>query len=109
MGSPLLAAIEDEGGGVDRLACFNVKVALKASDVLPEGSVVGVKEPYYCLGPDEKWLVRVDHASDLVVLEEEHEQFPEQWKTASPKIAMAWKLEGNAALAKEKYLEAHRW
>ncbi|TIA03318.1 hypothetical protein D6C82_01969 [Aureobasidium pullulans] len=108
VGSPLLAAIEDERGGVDRLACFNVKVASEAVDVLPEGSVVGVKEPYYCLGPDEKWLVRVDHASDLVVLEEEHELFPEQWKAASPKTAMVWKLEGNAALAKEKYLEAHR-
>ncbi|THY85221.1 hypothetical protein D6C92_08965 [Aureobasidium pullulans] len=108
VGSPLLAAIEDERGGVDRLACFNVKVALKASDVLPEGSVVGVKEPYYCLGPDEKWLVRVDHASDLVVLEEEHELFPKQWKAASPKTAMVWKLEGNAALAREKFLEAHR-
>ncbi|KAK6003965.1 hypothetical protein QM012_008815 [Aureobasidium pullulans] len=109
-GSAVMAAVEDETGDVDRVALYHTKEALRAFEVVPEGTVVTVKEPFYHMEEDGRYVVRVDHPSDMVVLDQHHEQCPEQWQNREEiqMTPLGWKLEGNKAFVGEEYLEAYR-
>lgn len=106
-----MAAIEDETKDVDRLALYHTKEALRAFEILPEGTVVTVKEPFYHMEEDGRYALRVDHPSDMVVLEHHHKLCPEQWqdREETHMTALDWKLEGDKAIKRKEYLEAHRW
>ncbi|KAH0350844.1 SET domain-containing protein, partial [Aureobasidium melanogenum] len=106
----VMAAVEDETGDVDRVALFHTKEALRAFEVVPEGSVVSVKEPFYHLEEDGRYVLRVDHPSDMVVLDQHHKLCPEQWQNHEEMrlTALEWKHEGDKAFVREEYLEAHR-
>lgn len=109
--SAVMAAVEDETGDVDRVTLFHTKEALRAFEVVPEGTVVTVKEPFYRMEEDGRYVLRVDHPSDMVVLDQHHKLRPEQWQNPEEiqMSALDWKLEGNKAFVREEYLEAHRW
>jgi len=109
--SAVVAAIEDETRDVDRLVLYHTREVLRAFEVLPEGSVVTIKEPFYHMEEDGRYALRVDHPSDMVVLDHCHKLCPEQWQNReeTQMTALSWKLEGDRAIAREKYLEAHRW
>ncbi|KAG9663163.1 SET domain-containing protein, partial [Aureobasidium melanogenum] len=106
----VMAAVEDETGDVDRVALYHTKEALRAFEVVPEGTVVTVKEPFYHLEGDGRYVLRVDHASDMVVLDQHHKLCPEQWQNREEiqLTALEWKREGNKAFVREEYPEAHR-
>ncbi|KAG9730506.1 SET domain-containing protein, partial [Aureobasidium melanogenum] len=106
----VMAAVEDETGDVDRVALYHTKEALRAFEVVPEGTVVTVKEPFYHLEEDGRYVLRVDHPSDMVVLEQHHKLYPEQWQNREEiqLTAPEWKREGNKAFVREEYPEAHR-
>jgi hypothetical protein len=106
-----MAAIEDETRDVDRLVLCHAKETLRAFEVLPEGTVVSVKEPFYHMEDDGRYALRVDHPSDMVVLDPRHKLYPEQWQDCdeTQMTALGWKLEGNRAMDREEYLEAFRW
>lgn len=109
--SALMAAIEDETKDADRLALYHTKEALRAFEILPEGTVVTVKDPFYHMEEDGRYALRVDHPSDIIILEHRHKLRPEQWqdREATQMTALQWKLEGDRAFQREEYLEAHRW
>jgi hypothetical protein len=109
--SAVLAAIEDETSDVDRLALCHTKETLRAFEVLPEGTVITVKEPFYHMDDDGRYALRVDHPSDMVVLEYRHKLWPEKWQDGeeTQMTALGWKLEGHRAINRDEYLEAHRW
>jgi hypothetical protein len=109
--SAVMAAIEDETSDVDRLALYHTKQTLRAFEVLPEGTVVSVKEPFYHMEEDGRYALRVDHPSDMVVLNHRDKLYPEQWQNCEETQMMTrdWKLEGDKAINRDEYLEAHRW
>lgn len=53
-----------------------------AKDILIEGAVVLVKEPYFTCDRAEGYVLRVDHVSDLVVLMPGDERIPGVWRGA---------------------------
>ena len=73
--------------------------------------MVTIKEPFYHMEDDGRYALRVDHPSDMVVLEHRHKLCPEQWQNreATQMTALDWKLEGTRALKRDEYPEAHRW
>ena len=103
-------AVEDEFGDVDRIAVYNSNDALPASSVLPRQSIIAIKEPYYKVSADGECVVRVDHPSDLLHIESDNIMIPGIWRSLAPtKSAIAYKIDGNAALKKKDYAGAHRW
>ncbi|KAI4730871.1 hypothetical protein E4T49_01289 [Aureobasidium sp. EXF-10728] len=105
-----MAAVEDEAGDVDRMALYHTKEALRAFEVVPEGTVVTVKEPFYHMEDDGRYILRVDHPSDMVILGQGHNLYPEQWRDCveTQMTALQWKLEGDRAFNRNEYPEAHR-
>ncbi|KAG9600336.1 SET domain-containing protein, partial [Aureobasidium melanogenum] len=106
----VMAAVEDETGDVDRVALYHTKEALRGFEVVPEGTVVTVKEPFYHLEEDGRYVLRVDHPSDMVVLDQHHKLCPEQWQNREEiqLTALECKREGKKAFVREEYPEAHR-
>jgi hypothetical protein len=78
---------------------------------LPEGTVVSIKEPFYHMEDDGRYALRVDHPSDMVVLDPRHQLYPEQWQSCdeTQMTALGWKLEGDRAMNRDEHLEAYRW
>ncbi|CAD0112989.1 unnamed protein product [Aureobasidium uvarum] len=93
------------------MALYHTKEALRACEVVPEGTVVTVKEPFYHMEDDGRYVLRVDHPSDMVVLGQSHKLYPEQWRDReeTQMTALDWKLEGDKAFDRDEYPEAHRW
>jgi hypothetical protein len=109
--SAVMAAIEDETRDVDKLAFYHIKETFRAFEVLPEGTVVSLKEPFYHMEEDGRYALRADHPSDMVVLDHRNTLYPEQWQNYEEMqmTARDWKLEGDRAINRDEYLEAHRW
>jgi hypothetical protein len=111
--SAVMAAVEDEEGHVQRLAVYNTNTSFRPEELFPKGSVVVIKEPYYKMATDGHCILRVDHASDLLMLEPDNALIPAQWKdhnNGQPEpTALMWKEKGNAALKKKAYLQAQQW
>ncbi|KAI5258834.1 hypothetical protein E4T42_00485 [Aureobasidium subglaciale] len=106
----ITAAVEDETEDVDKMSLYHTKDSLRAFEILPEGSVITIKEPFYKMEDNGAYTIRVDHPSDMGFLDPHNEMYPEEWKDPEDfqMTALEWKLEGNQAFAREEYLEAHR-
>lgn len=104
-------AVEDEMGDVDRFAMYKTKTTLRPVDILPKNIVIAVKEPFFKGTADGGFVIRIDHPSDAVFLEEDHAMYPDKWKVSRQDLrssSIAWKLEGNAALKRQDYVKAKR-
>jgi hypothetical protein len=66
-----------------------------------------IKEPYFKIIGDGEYGLRVDHASDIVWVEED-KRIPLQWRLRIgdlDKSADDWKLEGNEKMKERRVLE----
>ena len=102
-------AIEDETGNVERLAIYNGDPYLAPTQVLPKDAIVAVKEPYYKVTGDGSVTIRVDHPSDILLLDATHAMVPASLLprlVELDKDALAYKNEGNTAYGKNDYLAA---
>ncbi|KAL1851355.1 hypothetical protein Daus18300_012601 [Diaporthe australafricana] len=97
--SSIQNAIEDVRGDVDRISIYNLPSTTSLARVLPKGAIVAVKEPYYKATADGGVMVRVDHPSDIVLLEPHDTLMPPQWRKEQKPIMSAFQLKekGNAA------------
>ena len=101
--------VEDEAGTAERLALYNSNAAGKAEDVLPEGAIFAIKEPYYMATRNGHIGIRIDHPSHLVRLNPVDIRIPPGLcvgSTGSTKSVADWKKEGNAAYSAGDYLAA---
>ncbi|TKA77483.1 hypothetical protein B0A55_05367 [Friedmanniomyces simplex] len=102
-------AVEDEQGGVDRLAVYNTHPGLPPSQTLPKGAVFVVREPFYKATADGGYTIRVDHPSDLVLLAAGDERVP---SALCPRLveldqsAAGMKAEGNVAYGRKDFVMA---
>jgi hypothetical protein len=69
--------------------------------------VVVIKEPYFKFLDVGKYLVRVDHVSDVLWLTDGDERIPDVWQTKTvKKSAIEWKVEGDEATKQGNYWNA---
>ena len=107
----VLAIMEDEKGDgvVFQLYQQRADDYRTVGDVIQEGSICIVKEPYFKVMIDGGYGLRVDHVSDIVWLSADDEKIPAAWKpriSDLEKDAMELKEEGSRALKAGKLYEA---
>ncbi|THY29126.1 SET domain-containing protein [Aureobasidium pullulans] len=103
---PLTNGVEDETTDVERLSVL-FKGTVKDGTLLAKGNILLIKEPFFEEAGGNHHI-RVDNPSSLVLLANDHVAVPQLWQSRDKCSALQWKLEGNAALKKEKVLEAIR-
>lgn len=84
----------------------------KATDILNEGTILLLKEPY-CLAIGEgEYALRVDHLSDVVHLEQNDSRIPQRWLPTvtnveeTPPSSRVLKFKGHAAYTNGNYWSA---
>ncbi|KAK0648119.1 hypothetical protein B0T16DRAFT_112784 [Cercophora newfieldiana] len=104
----VLAIVEDEGGDVLLLQLYHQEQAGETlEDILTEGAVLIIKEPYFKATANGGYALRVDHVSDIVFLTADDARVPEAWRWVSgTSTAMAWKAKGNDNFNATKYRAA---
>lgn len=105
--SSMKYAIEDIQGNVDYLCIYNLPSVPPMDRILPKGVVIAVKEPYLEMTSDDGVAVRVDHPSDVILLDSHDSLVPSHWR--SPRVAMTGsqlKEEGNVAFRQGNWQKA---
>ena len=100
----VMTIMEDENGDGVVFQLYQQKADnyRAAEEVIQEGSLYIVKEPYFKVMNDGGYGLRVDHVSDLILLSVDDERVPAAWKpriTELEKNAMELKDEGNRVLS----------
>lgn len=108
----VFSIVEDESGDVMLLELYYQDRQRDVEDIVKEGTVLVVKEPY--LRPDANGGhgVRVDHLSDLIRLPEYDERIPVVWQSDSSALQLSadsWKTKGNNYFNSRKYNNAIDW
>ncbi|OHE96049.1 hypothetical protein CORC01_08586 [Colletotrichum orchidophilum] len=105
----IMAIAEDEEGTAVLLQLYNQpdQTVMQADDVLPEGSVCLIKDPFFKVTTDGKYSLRVDHVGDITLLPEGDERIPAQWRNlktggSSEEI----RQQGNAAVGQRNWGKA---
>lgn len=105
----VMAIVEDEKKNVLmlQLYCQEPENERAAEEILGEGTVLIVKEPYLKLMTDGDYGLRVDHLSDVIHLPMYDKRVPNCWQVAENHgSASAWKAKGNDYFNKSKYHDA---
>ncbi|KAG9229870.1 TPR domain protein [Amylocarpus encephaloides] len=78
----VMAIVEDENGDVVMLQLYyqEEENARPAEDLLGEGTVLIVKEPYLKLMSDGDYGLRMDHPSDLIYIPKNDQRIPSCWQ-----------------------------
>ncbi|KAI0160748.1 TPR domain protein [Xylariaceae sp. FL1272] len=105
------AIVEDENGNVVRLElCHQPKLPLiGAEDILCPNTVLLVKEPFFMLDMDRQYVLRVDHVTDVIWLQDPR-QVPQKWQNHCPKPvdSATARAKGNAAVKEGQWAKAAR-
>ncbi|KAK0717706.1 hypothetical protein B0T26DRAFT_854808 [Lasiosphaeria miniovina] len=104
----VMAIVEDEKGDVLMAQLYHQDDG-RAEDILVEGMVLIIKEPYFKLMSDGGYGLRVDHLSDVVFLAANDERIPSSWQQESAQqsaTALAWKTKGNSHVKESSYRSA---
>ncbi|CAH0004316.1 unnamed protein product [Clonostachys byssicola] len=107
----ILTAIEDENDHVVTLQLYNQEEETErpADELIGEGTVVMLKNPYLKTTSDGSYGLRVDHLSDIVRLERHDERVPSKWRINlydDNKNALFWKNLGNEFFGNAQYRAA---
>ena len=103
---------EDENGEVELVQIYNQDSRRSLANVMPEGQVFIVKEPYFKTTSEGGTSIRVDHVSDIIFLDGEDERIPEKWRPRIKLLArrsLDWKDDGNRFYEGRRYFEAAQW
>ncbi|KPM41951.1 hypothetical protein AK830_g4617 [Neonectria ditissima] len=106
--SAIMAIAEDENSDVLMLQLYNRESEKErnTAEIISEGLVHIVKEPYLKLMSDGEYGIRVDHPSDLVPLSAHDTRIPSHWRQGARdknSTAGGWKTKGNDNVAAAKY------
>jgi hypothetical protein len=107
--SNTVTIVEDEEGHVARLTVCNLEDNM-VDAIVTEGLVIAIKQPCWSELVDGGYHVRVDHPSDLVLLEADAKLVPRDWRKKEKidleKNATQWKKEGDTMFLKKRFREA---
>ncbi|KAH0563178.1 hypothetical protein GP486_002254 [Trichoglossum hirsutum] len=96
----IMAVVEDEDGDAILLQLYyqEEEDERAAKEILGEGTIVIVKEPYLKLMSDGEYGIRVDHLSDIIFLPRYDGRVPKCWKLGLAERTASvntWKTKGN--------------
>jgi hypothetical protein len=107
--STTVTIAEDQNGDVARVTLCNLEDNM-IDPIVTKGSVIGIKQPCWNELVDGGYHVRVDHPSDLVLLEPGSAMIPREWGTYEKidrgKEAAQWKKEGDMMFLKKRFRKA---
>ncbi|KAI1210829.1 uncharacterized protein F4807DRAFT_40365 [Annulohypoxylon truncatum] len=109
----VMAIIEDEEGTAVMLQLYNQpeESVVSKDQILREGDVCILKEPYFKVTVDGSYSLRVDHVSDVIWLQDTDPRIPLKWRKRVLTLDESSKeirLEGNAAVQKCQWAEAEK-
>ncbi|RAL63229.1 hypothetical protein DID88_004307 [Monilinia fructigena] len=107
----IMVIVEDENADALQLQLYQQpeEKLRPAASVITVHDVFIIKEPYLKTTSDGGYGLRIDHVSDLVCLDANHDMLPKNWKPRVvdlDKTADDWKQEGNVAMGKRHYWAA---
>ncbi|EMD86673.1 hypothetical protein COCC4DRAFT_143738 [Bipolaris maydis ATCC 48331] len=107
----ILVLVEDQNRDVTVLQLYRQRDehSRAASDIIGEGSILIIKEPFFKVMASGEYGIRVDHVSDVMFLDKDDLKVPQTWRPQLSEIgksADALKLEGNTLMGKGKYWKA---
>ncbi|KAB5586143.1 hypothetical protein GE09DRAFT_1210722 [Coniochaeta sp. 2T2.1] len=113
---PIIAIVKDAEGAMTMLQLWHsaTKADTPVSETLRVGSTYLIKEPLFKLlynwVPGFIYCLRVDHYSDILLLPDDHELLPVQWRGSQAKASTSkhLRVQGNEAVAKKAWAEAER-
>jgi tetratricopeptide (TPR) repeat protein len=104
----LIAAVEDEQGNAGTIRVFNERETTNPDELLPQGRVMAVREPFNVNEFKNTYEIRVDHPSDVVYLSPSDERVPNSWRvhSAQQHSPAEYKTMGNKAYSDKRFQEA---
>lgn len=110
----VMSIVEDENrdGLLLQLYHQEDETERKTNEILREGDVLIIKQPYFKLMSDGEYGIRTDHLSDVVRLQMGDERIPLACRSRlirSQVTAVDWKLKGNDSVKKSDYHTASEW
>ncbi|KAF2013620.1 hypothetical protein BU24DRAFT_464383 [Aaosphaeria arxii CBS 175.79] len=101
--------VEDKNGDAARLTIGNLEDSM-LDPLIPAATIVAIKQPCWRRQIDGGYHIRVDHPSDLVILQANDEFVPESWRSDaeldSELEGKDWKKEGDMMFLKKKFRTA---
>ncbi|KAJ3478628.1 hypothetical protein NLG97_g8524 [Lecanicillium saksenae] len=106
----ILTIVEDETGNVIPLVLFNMapEAAIPADQIIPEGTLCLIKEPYFKIDTkDFDHSLRVHHVSDIVFPDATDSRVPAAWrKPAARSPSKEIRLQVNAKVKEKNWTSA---
>lgn len=110
--SATVTIVEDGDGNMARLTICNQEDTI-VEPIFPEGTVVMVKQPCWSRLLEGGYHIRVDHPSDIFVLESHNKLVPDIWRKEeeieTTKVAKKWAKEGDMMFLKKRFRQALEW
>ncbi|KAF2876203.1 hypothetical protein BDV95DRAFT_218944 [Massariosphaeria phaeospora] len=107
--SSTVTIAEDEAGDAVRLTVYNLEDNI-VDPILPKSTNLAIKQPCWSRLEGGGYHVRVDHPSDLVLIDSRDASLPESWraieKVDPTKDASQWKKEGDMMFLKKRFRSA---
>lgn len=109
----VITVVEDEGGTGATLQLYHLleESVVPDEEVVYEGRVCVLKEPFFKVATDGSYSLRVDHVNDIVWLADDDKRIPAKWrrKTPSREIpSLQSRMEGNDAVKRSEWARAVR-
>jgi hypothetical protein len=107
----ILVLVEDEHRDATLLQLYQQEENdnRPATDVVEEGSILLVQEPFFKIMASGGYGLRVDHLSDVISLAKEDPKVPQSWRPRRQEIersAHSLKLQGNTFMEQGNYWRA---
>lgn len=104
--------VEDEDDNVLILQLYNHNQELSGAQMLKEGTILLVKEPYVKVMVDGEYGIRVDHPSDVSFVPQFDDLVPLSWRdrvSDADEDAFSWKMEGSEYFNQNDFRSAIQW
>lgn len=109
----IMAIVEDQEGTAVLLQLYNQpQESLVGKDqILHVGHICIIKEPYFKVTSDGSYSLRVDHVSDILLLDNDDERIPVVWRSRVSSLdetSHDIRMQGNLAVHGRHWAEAER-
>jgi hypothetical protein len=107
----VMSVVEDECGHAVMLTLCHQDEAHPLDEILAEGMILAVKEPYVRRMKDGAYGIIVDHVSNYKYLSMKDDLMPRKWQEKRPESqdnATTWDITGNELVEKDMYFSAIR-
>jgi len=80
--------VEDEQGTANPFALYlqEPEYVRPAESILKQNQVFILKEPYFKVGTNGQYAIRVDHPTDIIWLSEDDPRVPEKWRSNNAEL-----------------------